>query len=560
MVHAVSSKPKQTGLGESSLKSEVDLSQLATQRKSAAPTPTTTRVRRRWISRYAVPLAILGAFGGLFVWAARDSFLPAHVVTITPVIVTRAEVQQEGTPLFQAAGWIEPQPSAVLASALAPGVVEEMLVVEGQLVEKGAPIAKLIDSDARIALRQAEANLRLSEADAQNAEAVLTAARATLENPNELKAALAESESLLAETTLTLGNLPFAIEAASSRRRLAAESLARKEQAGEAVAGRVLREAESELAVAEGALAELQARQPTLQAQLEALGRKRDALRQQLELMTEPKRAVAAAAAKVAAAKARQDQAQLAVDAARLNLERMIVRAPITGRILTIDARPGKRLAGMDPLSEQTSSTVATLYDPKRLQVRVDVRLEDVPQVQIGQPVTIETAAMKTPLAGQVQWLTTRADIQKNTLQVKVVINDPPQVITPEMLGQVTFLAAPQPVSAETAGEDPLRLLVPRSLIADEGSGASVWVANLENGVAERRSVELSRAGTDQLVEITSGLDPTSKLIVGGRESLAPSMRIRIAGEDRSLTGNSTNRASSSSTSASARSTSTAVE
>ena len=80
-------------------------------------------------------MGILGAFGGLFGWAARDSFLPAHVVTVTPVIVTRADVQQEGTPLFQAAGWIEPQPSPVIASALAAGVIQEMLVVEGQLVE-----------------------------------------------------------------------------------------------------------------------------------------------------------------------------------------------------------------------------------------------------------------------------------------------------------------------------------------------------------------------------------------------------------------------------------------
>ena len=169
-----------------------------------------------------------------------------------------------------------------------------MLVVEGQLVEEGAPIAKLIDADARIALQQAEANFRLAQADAQNADAVLTAAKAMLENPNELKVALAESESLLAETTLTLGNLPFAIEAAQNRRQVAAENLARKEHAGDAVAGRILREAAAELSIAEGALAELQSRQPTLQEQLEALTRKRDALRQQLELMTEPKRAVAA--------------------------------------------------------------------------------------------------------------------------------------------------------------------------------------------------------------------------------------------------------------------------
>ena len=123
----------------------------------------------------------------------------------------------------------------------------------------------------------------------------------------------------------------------------------------------------------------------------------------------------------------------------------MTIYAPISGRVLTLDAQPGKRLVGMDPASEQNSSTVISMYDPKSLQVRVDVRLEDVPHVQIGQPVEIQTAALAKPLAGEVLWVTTRADIQKNTLQVKVSITDPPQVITPEMLAQVTFLAPPQP-------------------------------------------------------------------------------------------------------------------
>jgi len=35
---------------------------------------------------------------------------------------------------------------------------------------------------------------------------------------------------------------------------------------------------------------------------------------------------------------------------------------------------------------------------------------------------------MKAPLTGEVLWLTTRADIQKNTLQVKVAIKDPPSL------------------------------------------------------------------------------------------------------------------------------------
>jgi RND family efflux transporter MFP subunit len=471
----------------------------------------------------------------MFVWAARDSFLPAHSVTITPVLVTRAEVQQEGTPLFQAAGWIEPRPTPVVVSSLATGIVEQLLVAEGQFVEQGQPLAKLIDTDARIALQQSEAKLQLATAEVKYAEAKLTAARIALEKPNELKAALADAESLLAETKLTLGNLPYSIEAAKTRRQLALDNVVRKEQAGNAIAGRLLREARAELASAESALAELQARGPTLELQVAALERKRTALSEQLQLMSEQKRAVAEAEALLTAAQARRQQAQLEVDAARLNLERMVIRAPISGRILSLDCRPGKRLAGLDPISEQNSAAVVSLYDPKSLQVRVDVRLEDVPQVKIGQPVEIETAALPKPVAGEVLWVTTRADIQKNTLQVKVAIKNPPEVITPEMLAQVTFVAPPQATKATAGKQEPLRLLVPRQLVSGGEGGSMVWLADVEHGVARQQAVQLGRAGTDQLVEGAGGLDPTAKLIVGGRESLVEGARIRVIGEDQSI-------------------------
>jgi multidrug efflux pump subunit AcrA (membrane-fusion protein) len=519
---------------EGAAKPGVDLSQLAVKRET--PAKPTMKAHRRRLSRYVVPAIILIGFASLFGWAARDTFLPAQLVTVTPVIVTRAEIQPEGTPLFQAAGWIEPRPTATVVPALAPGVVEELFVVEGQAVEQGQPVAKLIDADARLALQQADAALRLADADVQNAEATLAAARIALANPNELQAALADAESTLAEIRLTLGNLPHMIKAARNRRQLAADNLARKQSAADAIAGRLIREAEGEVAAAESALAELESRGPTLVIQADALERKRAALAEQLQLMSEPKRAVAGAEATLAAAEARRDQAQLSVDLAKLTLERMTIRSPIAGRVLTVDARPGTRLSGADSQSQPDSSAVVSVYDPQQLQVRVDVRLEDVPQVQIGQPATIETAALSAPLTGVVSWVTTRADIQKNTLQVKVAIDNPPPVITPEMLGQVTFLAPPQPVAVTDAEQESLRLLIPRSLvISSEGAGAAVWLADVERGTARLQPVQLGKAGTDQLIEVTEGVDPTAKLIVAGRDSLAAGARIRITGEDQSL-------------------------
>ena len=55
---------------------------------------------------------------------------------------------------------------------------------------------------------------------------------------------------------------------------------------------------------------------------------------------------------------------------------------------------------GTDPTAEHSSSTIVTLYDPNRIQVRADVRLEDVPLVVPGQPVQIETAWSRKPLRG----------------------------------------------------------------------------------------------------------------------------------------------------------------
>ena len=517
--------------------SKLDLSQLAVDRS----TPKMARLKknRSWLTRYVLPLAILTGFVGLFGWAARESFLPAHPITITPVVVSRAEIKQEGTPLFQAAGWVEPRPTPVLASSLAPGVIRELLVIEGQHVDQGEPVATLIDTDAKIALADAQARLEMQKGELDRAEATLVAAQTNLERPVVLQAALADADALLAKTRRELDNLPYAIEAAKTRQSLAAENVRRKELAGDAITGRVLREARGELATANNAVETLVARRPTLESQLESLQRKRTALADQLTLLTEEKRGVAEAKAMLTIIRSRVEQSRLAVETAKLQLDRMTVRSPIDGCVLSLEARPGQWLSGMGASSQQGSSAVVGLYDPPSLQVRVDVRLEDVPQVQIGQPAQIETAALREAIAGEVISVTTQADIQKNTLQVKVAVQNPPAVIKPEMLAKVTFLAPPSPVVEEEPGESPLRMFVPQSLVnATEGS-ASVWVANLTTGLAEQKSIEVGRGATeDGLVEVVNGLAPTDKLIVGGRESLSHGMRVRVTGEDRSAPGN----------------------
>jgi RND family efflux transporter MFP subunit len=422
-----------------------------------------------------------------------------------------------------------------MASALVEGVVQELLVVEGQEVEAGQPVARLVDADARLTLGEAEATERLRVAERDAIKATLAAAQKNVDNPIHLEAALADADAVMAELNTEIKNRPFALKAAESRLQLAQQDLEGKKSVGDAIAGRALQRAQSEFDAATAAVEELRERGTSLEAQREACQRKCEALKARLALKTDEQRALDEAQANLAAAEAKLAQARLAVEAAKLRLERMTIRSPIKGRVLSIYASAGRRLMGLSPSSEQDASTVALIYDPKMLQVRADVRLEDVPQVQLGQPVQISTAAAAQPLAGQVLAATSLADNLKNTLQVKVSIDDPPLVIKPEMLAQVTFIA-PELPGRQTAGEqDPLRLLVPRELVESGEGSSTVWVADVAQGVARQRSIQLGRASAGQLVEVTQGLTALDKLIVTGREGLKDGQRIRVTGEDRTL-------------------------
>lgn len=511
--------------------SALDLQQLVVDRTK----PTAGRIHRprRLVSRYALPLAIFTGFVALIGWAARSSLLPSRSVTVVPVIVTKAETQQSGAILFRGAGWIEPRPTPIVVTAMAEGVVDQLFVTEGQAVEAGQELARLVDQDARIALDQAKSELKLREAEVASAGATLKAAIATLEQPIHLTVALAEVESAHAKLKRELINLPFAKRSAEARVELARQDVEGKTSAGDAVAGRLLQRAKSELLQATAAFEELESRDSTLQEELRAVERQRSALETQLNLKTEEHRKVNEAKAARDAAEARLSQSQSTVEAAALRLERMSIRAPIKGRVLALNAQPGKRLMGLVAASPNDSSTLLTLYDPQMLQIRADVRLEDVPHIEVGQPVRIETAAVPDGLDGEVIAATSLTDIQKNTLQVKVAIKSPPPIIKPDMLVQVTFLEPERAAQTEPAEE--LRLLIPSQLVESTSDGSFVWLADQLNNLAVRKSITLGRAKKGELIEVTQGLSPTDKLIVSGRESLQAGERIKVIGEDTTL-------------------------
>jgi RND family efflux transporter MFP subunit len=495
----------------------INLRDLAVDRQDNDATPG-IRHQRHFITRYLVPGVLVLGFVSVLVWTLQDRFLPARKVTIIPVHVTRSHSQQAGTPLFKSAGWVEPRPTPLYVPALAPGVVKNLLVVEDQPLKKGDPVAILVSEDANLIYKSAQADLQLADAE-------LKAAQINFDKPVHLQAALSEAEAELARANTAVANLPFETERAEAHQKLAQQDLQGKKKASGVVSGLEIDKAESTLKAASALVQELKQRAKLLASEQQAVLLRRNALQEQLELKTEEERTLLRARALFASA-------EVSLEQAALQLERMTVRAPRDGRVLNLLSSDGTHVQGGPGMGgKHDGGAVITMYQPEKLQVRVDVRFEDLPQIQRGQPVQIESPAVPTPLQGTVLFLSSLADIQKNTLEVKVAIEDSPEVIKPEMLVDVTFLAPERPDASKVTTES-VHLFVPKNLVHEDANTSYVWIADQAARVARKTPVETGSRGSRNLIEITAGLTETSKLIAAPDPQLQDQDRILVTGED----------------------------
>ncbi|MFI4852743.1 MAG: HlyD family secretion protein [Gimesia chilikensis] len=511
--------------------SQVDLSQLALDR--SAPPQLRGHTRFRLLTRYLLPGTLLIGFAALIAYASRDLIFPPQPVTVMPVIVSQAQVRSAGTPLFQAAGWVEPRPTPIRVAALAPGVVEELLVVEDQKIKQGEPIARLVKVDAELALKNTIATEKLREAELQQARATLKAAEVRLSQPVHLEAVLSSAQAELAKIQTQLKNLPFMTRRAKADLEFARLDFERKKSARGAVTQRSIDESKTEVESTTAAYEELMGRKESLISEQKALQARCQALQTELKLLTAEQKARDEAQAQVVAATARLEQSQVAVDQARLRLERMTIRAPVTGRVYQLVAHPGASVGNnlLSGMSHSDGSTVVTMYRPEWLQIRVDVRFEDIPKVALNQPVQIDNPALSEPVRGSVLFISSEADIQKNTLQVKVKIDEPTPLLKPEMLVDVTFLA-PEHEQTEKAQDRESRIYVPRNMVQQNAAGQSfVWIADQSRQIARQQVIETSPQANGPLLEVRQGLNVSSRLIASPTSELQPDERITITGE-----------------------------
>lgn len=497
----------------SQVRADIDLSALARSAPSGQPQ---LQPPRRSKLRIFVPAAILLAFLAILASTIGDLWRGAVEVTVVrPQVADASSTAARGTPLFQAAGWIEPDPFPIEVPALTPGVVREMLVQESDVVERDQVVARMIREDAQLACNSAQAMLAESEAEIARARAELSAAQENFDAALAVNEAAASSKAMLEGKRAEARHREQAVaggvaQVAAARSEL---ELQRELAAAGATGPRQVELAEARLADAEAGLEVLRADAALAQADADAAEAAEVRARRDVELRTEDRQRLDTAKAMLSAATAKRDAVKVTCDEAELRLARMEVRSPTAGVVLERLATAGTTLDG-------ERMRVCTLYDPASMRVRVDVPQGDVAKVGVGMAVEVlADSRPNEPYRGEVIRLVHKADIQKVTLQVHVRLEDADTLLRPEMLVQARFLAS----GSDAPASDASVVLVPSRLV----DGDRVWVVDGASGAAVQRRVERG-ATRGELVEIRSGVNASDKLIDGGRERMSEGARIAI--------------------------------
>ncbi|MHC4871579.1 MAG: efflux RND transporter periplasmic adaptor subunit [Planctomycetota bacterium] len=498
------------------------------QDSEQAPNPKVPRPAIHWKSRLLVPTILFTAGFSLLIVSAQSSLLPVTTVEVEAAVSKVTDSTVAASTQVVAAGWLEAAPYLQHVTALTGGVLLEVNVLEGESVKADTVVAILDDDDAKLALKRSQAMLKLKQAAVAEAHARNEAAESNWKNPVDHDRSVAVSNAQLKEAQAAVSvaqdrlTQQEAVLAQARRDRDRAKKLVETEtitrQRGE--------ESQKQFEVAQ---AERNAIAKTLQqAELTVIRMKAraEAAKRNSDLRISDKRERDAAAAALRRAEAEAEVAEAALAEAELRLKRTRIRTAVDGVVVTRWKEPGDKV--MLNGDKNRSATIVSLYDPKKMQARVDVPLADAAKIAIGQRCEIISDVLPNQsFPGKVSRILHAADVQKNTLEVKVALETTSPALRPEMLCRVRFLAGSQTDTGKTSA-----VFAPSKAVRD----GKVWLLrNFDGTYGEARALTLSdetlrrlEQGTIEGWAAVQGLQAGDLVIISSSASLRDGEQVRL--------------------------------
>lgn len=212
------------------------------------------------------------------------------------------------------------------------------------------------------------------------------------------------------------------------------------------------------------------------------------------------------------------DQMEVALEEARLNLNRTRVTAPFGGRVADVRVVPGQYVT--------EGTELLTVVDLDPIKIEAQVLEADLGLLEEGRAATVELTAMPGErFDARIESINPLVDPQTGNARVTLLVPNPGARIKPGMYARVSLSAR--------AFED--RVLVPREAILERDDRFIVFVYNPIDedwGRAEWRYVGLGREN-DIMIEVVpnedgSTVEPGEIVLVDGHRYLAHDSPIRL--------------------------------
>lgn len=394
--------------------------------------------------------------------------------------------------LLVAAGlaiYLFPRSRAVEAIEATRGALSQSVVATGR-----------VDSPARIGISSQLAarieRIAVREGDAVAAGDVLVELRS-----EEAQAGLAAATAALAEARARVRQLSQVQRPVADQQLLQAQAARRLAEAEDRRARELVdRGYVSQARVDEAARALASARAAERAAQAQALASREGGV--EIEL---------------AAARLRQAEANLDLATARLEL--LVLRAPAAATVLTRSAEPGD--------TAQAGRMLLTLSEAGETRIVASVDEKNLKHVRTGLDASVVADAFPgEPFGARVSYVAPSIDVQRGTVEVRLLVPQPPSFLRPDMTVSVELVVGRR--------EDTLRLAADAVRGLD---GAQPHVLVARDGRAVRQPVALGLRGVG-VVEVLDGLQagepvilPSSPAVEGER------VRVRAPAEPRGASG-----------------------
>ena len=396
--------------------------------------------------------------------------------------------------LVSATGSIVPDESQPLSFAAA-GEVAEVLVDIGDVVVENQVLARLDDEDLLLGLKQAEASIRVSEAQLAKArkgarEEDIIAARAALES--------------------ALAGLEDAQEGASWRDRelarlavdQAKNSLWSAQGNRDAIAGsRMASSGQKDQAEAQVLNAEVAVKSAQLQYE-KLYEPPKDSTIKSMEAQVAQAEAQLAsllaipAREDVALVEAQVAQGQVAVESAQQRLTKVTLVAPFAGELSAWSLNVGDSVGPGSP--------IGTIVDTSRYYVEIRIDEIDIAQINVGQPVRLTADALPDhELTGEVTEIRLVGDQTQGIVAYLVVIT-----LSPTNLPIRPMMTAAVDITVDRREN---ALVVPNAALRRDRQGK--YVEAVKNGMVSKEYIETG-VSNDTFTEIHSGLDEGQEIVI----------------------------------------------